>query len=56
MYKSIPTTIDGILKFPLLKQETTPTTYRVATVGDLVQGVNIGAILTCKIVMHLDRP
>jgi len=31
-------------------------TYKVASVGDLVQGVNVGAILTCKIVMHLDRP
>lgn len=31
-------------------------TYKVANVGDLVQGVNVGAILTCKIVMHLDRP
>lgn len=30
--------------------------YKVASVGDLVQGINVGAILTCKIVMHLDRP
>lgn len=44
------------MKFPSLKQEAEKIAYKVASIGDLVQGVNVGAILTCKVVMHLDRP
>jgi hypothetical protein len=30
--------------------------YKVAAISELEGGVNIGAILTFKILMHLDRP
>lgn len=56
MIKSIPTAITGQLKFPQIKQQTETIVYKVASIGDLVSGTNIGAILPVKIVMHLDKP
>lgn len=57
MVKSIPTSIQGQLKFPTSKQDNhTPVNYKVAAISELEGGVNLGAILTFKILMHLDRP
>jgi len=55
MVRSIPTKIEGILKFPQKKEQTETIAYKVARIGDLESGMNSGAILTCKIVMHLDK-
>lgn len=53
--KAIPTKIEGYLKFPSNAEKTT-TSYKMAAVSDLESGVNTGAILPVKILMHLDRP
>lgn len=53
--KSIPTAINGSLKFPS-KQDATHTNYAVATVADLEGGVNRSALLICRVLMHLERP
>lgn len=55
MVKTIPSTISGTLKFPQRTETKDSQTYRVATIGDLQNGENVGAILTCKIVMHLEK-
>lgn len=55
--KTIPTSIEGTLKFPHLKeqQRNEQVKYSVARIGDLENGLNNGAILTCKVVMHLEK-
>lgn len=53
--REIPTSIDCTLKFPQQSETKELMKYRVARIGDLNQGVNEGAILTCKLVMHLDK-
>jgi tetratricopeptide (TPR) repeat protein len=57
MVRSIPTSIDGYLKFPSTKgEDKSLTNYAVKAIGDLEGGQNRGAILTCRVLMHLDRP
>lgn len=56
MVKAIPTKIEGYLKFPVGSAEKTTINYKVAAVSELEAGDNVGAILTMKILMHLDRP
>lgn len=57
MVRSIPSSLDGFLKFPSAKgADSTSTHYSVKSVGDLAGGPNPGAILTCRVLMHLDRP
>lgn len=57
MVKSIPTKIDGLLKFPAHKEEETPVAkYQVKTVADLIGGENPGSVFICRVLMHLDRP
>lgn len=56
MVNSIPKAIEGYLKFPAQQKDVASTNYKVACISDLQGGANNGAILTCKILMHLDRP
>ena len=56
MIKSIPTTLSGEMRFPQVEEVKTTTVYRIASIGDLINGVNDGAILAAKIVQILDRP
>ena len=56
MVKSVPTAIEGYLRFPAHQADKSSTNYKVASIGELQGGSNGGAILTCKILMHLDRP
>lgn len=55
--KSIPTKIEGVLRFPAYSQEDKPIAkYAVKTTADFEGGLNQGSLLTCRILMHLDRP
>jgi hypothetical protein len=56
LVKSIPTALVGSLKFPAKQQQETPTNYSVATCAELEGGVNKGALLICRVLMHLERP
>lgn len=54
--KSIPTKLEAELRFPAMSENISSTKYRFATVGDLGADGNPGAILPCRVVMHLDKP
>ena len=57
MVKSVPTKIEGLLRFPAHSDSDKPVAkYAVKTVADLTGGENPGSIFTCRILMHLDRP
>lgn len=57
MVKTIPTKIEGVLRFPAYTNEDKPLAkYTVRAIADLAGGENTGSILTCRILMHLDRP
>ncbi len=51
--RSIPTQIEGELRFPITEEQKTPVTYAFAPLANLSSGVNAGAILPARIVMHL---
>ena len=55
MVRTIPSAIEGELRFPQEEESKTPQNYKIAAVGDLANGVNNGAILSAKIVMHLEK-
>ena len=54
--RSIPTRIEGELRFPRTEEPAQHVTYAFAPIASLVSGINTGAILPARIVMHLDRP
>jgi len=57
MVKTIPTKLDGVIRFPSHAAEDKPMVkYAVKAISDMEGGPNTGAILTCRILMHLDRP
>lgn len=57
MVKTIPTKIEGFLKFPAHTDADKPLAkYSMRAISDLAGGENIGSIFTCRILMHLDRP
>jgi len=57
MVKSIPTKLNGEIRFPSHTAEDMPTAkYTVKAVSELSGEGNTGTILTCRILMHLDRP
>lgn len=53
MARSIPTRIEGELRFPTGEEQKQAVTYAFAPIASLVNGVNNGAILPARIVMHL---
>mmetsp|Transcript_7416 Transcript_7416/g.10522 ORF Transcript_7416/g.10522 Transcript_7416/m.10522 type:complete len:140 (+) Transcript_7416:931-1350(+) len=57
MARSIPTSIEGELRFVTEEQkQQQQVTYAFSPIANLVNGINTGAILPAKIVMHLERP
>lgn len=57
LVKTIPTKIDGVLRFPSYTAQDMPTAkYTVRGISDMQGGPNMGTILACRILMHLDRP
>ncbi len=54
--KSIPTHIEGELRFPMSEEQKEVVTYAFAPIANLNNGVNSGAILPAKVVMQLNRP
>ena len=53
MAKSIPTTIEGELRFPSVEETKAPVTYAFTPIANLSNGVNNGAIVPARIIMHL---
>ena len=53
MARSVPTTIEGELRFPSVEEQKAPVNYAFAPIANLSNGVNNGAILPARIVMHL---
>ena len=51
--RSIPTRIEGELRFPSVEEQKQAVTYAFAPIANLTNGVNQGAILPARIVMHL---
>lgn len=51
--RSIPMHIDGELRFPMTEEQKTTVTYAFAPLSSLASGINAGAILPTRIVMHL---
>jgi len=51
--RSIPTRIEGELRFPTVEEQKQAVTYAFAPIASLTNGVNNGAILPARIVMHL---
>ena len=56
MARSIPTTIEGELRFPSVEEQKAAVTYAFSPIANLSNGVNSGAILPARIIMHLQRP
>lgn len=54
--RSIPTVIEGELRFPTNEEQKQPVNYAFAPIANLTNGINAGAILPARIVMHLERP
>jgi len=54
--RSIPTKIEGELRFPKAEETKTPVTYKCVPISDLSNGVNQGALLPVKVIMHLEKP
>lgn len=54
--RSIPTRIEGALRFPTTEEAKTSVTYAFAPIAELTNGVNTGAITPARVVMKLDRP
>ena len=52
----MPTTISQELRFPQAEETKTPVAYKCVPISDLVNGVNPGAILPAKVIMHLEKP
>ena len=52
----MPTRIEGELRFPTNEEQKSGVTYAFSPVANLSNGVNMGAILPARIVMHLARP
>lgn len=56
LVNSIPKKIEGVLRFPSHDEKDKPMAkYSVQNIADL-QSENVGVILPCRILMHLDRP
>ena len=53
---SIPTCIEGELRFISSEEAKQQITYAFSPIANLAHGVNTGAILPARIVMHLERP
>lgn len=56
MSRSIPSHIEGELRFPMPEEQKTPVTYAIGTISNFAVGVNEGAIMSARIVMHIQRP
>jgi len=52
----VPTKIETELRFRSLQEPDATASYKVATIADLGNTGNQGAILPAKIVMHLQKP
>lgn len=48
--------MEGELRFPATEEQKQAVTYAFSPIANLVNGVNTGAILPARIVMHLERP
>jgi len=54
--KAVPTSLETELRFPSNQQSTAPVSYKIATIAELGADGNPGAILTARVVMHLEKP
>lgn len=54
--RSIPTTIEGELRFPQAEETKEKITYKCVPISDLSNGTNAGALLPVKVIMHLEKP
>lgn len=56
LVNSVPKKIEGVLRFPSHDEKDKPVTkYAVKCIADL-ESENVGTILPCRILLHLDRP